>query len=218
MADGRIGGQPVISEIRIYVEGGGDSKNTRHSLKSGFRAFFNDLVKIARDKGISFNIIACGSRRSTYDDFRQALHDHDDAFNLLLVDAEAPFSCQSPWDHLRNCQEDKWTNPGVDDERCHLMVQTMEAWLIADCDKLNEYYGKGFNANALPKNPHVELVDKNKLLDALKQATRDTKKGEYHKTHHAPGLLEKIRADAVGKKAPNCMRLFQVIRSKMDAA
>ena len=45
----------------------------------------------------------------------------------MLVDAEAPVNT-TPCQHLKF--RDDWDLPNVDDEHCHLMVQTMEAWLI----------------------------------------------------------------------------------------
>ena len=32
----------------------------------------------------------------------------------------------------------------VDVQSVHLMVQTMEAWIVADADALNRYYGRSF--------------------------------------------------------------------------
>jgi hypothetical protein len=40
----------MVKEIRIYIEGGGDSKNQRSSLRKGFSKFFLKLVKEATTK------------------------------------------------------------------------------------------------------------------------------------------------------------------------
>jgi hypothetical protein len=85
----------------------------------------------------------------------------------------------------------------------------MEAWLIADLEKLSDYYGQGFQASAIPENRNVEQIDKRALEDSLHNATRQSrKKGPYHKTRHAPDILERIRASVVRTKAPACDRLF----------
>jgi len=135
---------------------------------------------------------------------------------VLLVDSETAVTVSSPWEHLKSRSGDNWSNPGVEDRHCHLMVQVMEAWLIADREKLCEYYGKNFREKALPSDRNVEKVDKQRLLDSLKKATRDTTKGEYHKTQHAPRLLQKVRLGEVRSRASFCDRLFKVVSTEID--
>jgi len=207
----------VTSEIRLYVEGGGDQKDTKARLRTAFGAFLEELRDRAREKRVHWSIITCGGRASTFDDYQTALRSHPRAFNVLLVDAEAPVSCDSPWEHLKSRPGDEWDNPGVADKHCHLMVQTMEAWLIADREKLREYYGPGFHENSLPNNPNVEEIAKDALEQALKKATHKTTKGPYHKTRHAPEILERIRPDEVKKRATFCRRLFDTLGSQIDA-
>ncbi|MEN8218298.1 MAG: DUF4276 family protein [Pseudomonadota bacterium] len=105
--------------------------------------------------------------------------------------------------------------PNVDDEHCHLMVQTMEAWLIADIETLQKFYGQGFKKNAIPKNPEVEKIDKKQLEPSLKAATRHTRKGEYHKIQHASKLLALLEVEKVRQVAPHCDRLFRILIQKM---
>ncbi len=200
----------MVKEIRIYIEGGGDSKNTKALLRQGFSTFLNKLVQIARSKRIKWQIIMCGSRNSAFSDFQNALSDHPDAFNVLLVDAEAPVNVKkTPWEHLKF--RDNWDSPGVDDDHCYLMVQAMEAWFIADIDTLKKYYGQGFKENCIPKNPNVESIDKDSLEPNLKAATRETSKGEYQKIQHASQLLERLDAAKVSQASPNCKRLFKTL-------
>ncbi|MGA9380361.1 MAG: DUF4276 family protein, partial [Phormidium sp.] len=94
---------------------------------------------------------------------------------------------------------------------CYLMVHTMEAWFIADIDALRDYYGQGFQESAIPKPANVEEIDKDRLASALKKATRNTLKKEYHKTRHASQLLEKLDVTKVRKASPNCDRLFTTL-------
>jgi hypothetical protein len=208
----------VTGEIRVYIEGGGHRPETKADLRRGFSTFLHDLRERAKSKRIQWTIVTCGSRSSTFRDYRIALKQHPNAFNVLLVDAEGPVAAASPWEHLKNRQEDQWHNPGVEDKHCHLMVQTMEAWLIADREKLAEYYGKGFQESALPATTNVEEIDKDKIAKALTRATRETKKGEYHKTRHAPGILETIRPSELRRKgrAPFCDRLFRTLLAEME--
>lgn len=149
-----------MGEIRIYVEGGGRGKETKAAMRRGFGGFLSQLRDSARERNIRWNIIACGPRNAAIDNFFIAIRSHAQAFNLLLVDAEAPVT-SAPWKHLERHGEN------APDEQCHLMVQMMEAWFVADCDALANFYGSGFRAGALPTGRNVELIEKDRLESAL---------------------------------------------------
>jgi len=169
----------MTGEIRIYIEGGGDDKNGRAKIRNGFNTFFASLRNKAREKRIRWNMVACGSRNSAFEDFKTALGTHPEAFNILLVDAEgAVKDAGICWSHLQH--KDKWRTPEIPDDHCHLMVQAMEAWLIADIDTLVLYYGQKFNRRAIPNTSQVEKIPLKNLEKALKKATRQTQKGKYH--------------------------------------
>jgi hypothetical protein len=206
----------MVNEVRIYIEGGGDSNETKAALRRGFSSFFKELVQVAKSKKIRWNIILCGSRNNAFRDFKNALATHPDAFVILLVDSEAPVT-QSPWEHLKS--RDKWDAPsGVDETHCYLMVQTMEAWFMADIDTLKKFYGQGFKENAIPKNINVETIEKDRLERSLEAATRDTSKGEYQKIQHASKLLEKLDVDKVRKASSECDRMFATLTALMEQA
>jgi len=202
----------MVKEIRIYIEGGGDKKDTKKAIRIGFSEFLKDLRQIAQKKRIRWQIIICGSRQNAFEDFKNALKAHPNAFNVLLVDAEAPVN-SSACQHLK--QRDNWNLTNIDDEQCHLMVQTMEAWLIADVDALKKFYGKGFQENAIPKNPNVEQIDKQQLEPCLTVATRKTSKGKYHKIQHASKLLALLNVDKVRTASSHCNRIFTTLTQKM---
>ena len=216
MADGRNRGQPMVKEIRIYIEGGGDGKDTKAPIRRGFNNFFKELVQVARSKQIKWNITVCGSRNNAFRDFKNALADRPNAFVILLVDSEAPVK-QPPWEHLKS--RDNWDSPGVDDTHCYLMVQAMEAWLMADIDTLKRFYGQGFKENAIPKKSNVETIEKDLLEPSLKAASRDTKsKGEYQKIQHASKLLEMLDIDKVSKASSECDRIFTTLTELIEQA
>ena len=96
------------------------------------------------------------------------------------------------------------------------MVQLMEAWFLADPEALERFYGNGFRRNALRQNPQVEEIPKADVLESLKQAVKETKKQRYHKTQHAPLILESLDPIKVRKAAPNCDRLFRELLAKLD--
>lgn len=202
----------MITEIHLFIEGGGDGRNTKALIHQGFSHFFSQLIKIARQKKIKWKMTICGSRNNTFRDFKIALKANPNVFNVLLVDAEAPVNT-TPCQHLKH--RDDWDLPNIDEEHCQLMVQTMEAWFIADIEALKKFYGQGFQENAIPKNPEVEKIDKKQLEPSLKAATRHTKKGPFHKIQHASKLLALLEEDKVRQAAPHCDRLFTILIQKM---
>jgi Domain of unknown function (DUF4276) len=204
----------MVKEIRIYIEGGGDGKNSKALLRQGFSKFLKELNQLARSKRIKWEIVICGSRNNAFRDFKNAvIKEHIDAFNVLLVDAEAPVN-KTPWQHLED--RDNWDKPDVDDTQCHLMVQMMEAWFIADIDALNRFYGQGFKENAIPKNPNVEKINKTEIESALKKATKETSKGEYGKIQHGAKLLEQVSVAKVRAASSYCDRLFTSLTVTID--
>ncbi len=201
----------MVAEVRIYLEGGGDRKDTRAAIRRGMGRFLEPLSRLARRRRIGWKIIACGSRNSAFDAFVYALKVHPGAFNVLLVDSEGPVTT-SPRDHLR--RRDGW-NPDAEDESLQLMVQMMEAWFVADVPALASFYGNGFRRNAIPKTKDVEQIDKTRLERALDHATSGTTKGRYHKIRHGEPLLARIRSKEVRKRARHCDRLFVTLEKKL---
>lgn len=198
----------MVGEIRIYMEGGGDGKNTKHLIRTGFGKFLEELRNEARSRKIGWRIIACGSRNAAFADFQAARRIHPESFNLLLVDAEGPVSAVSCWQHLR--ERDGWDQV-LPDKHCQLMVQTMEAWFIADVAALQRFYGQDFHAPSIPKTRDVEQIGKAQIESALRDATRNTQKGRYHKIRHGAQLLKLINLEIVRKRARYCERLFATL-------
>lgn len=190
-------------EIRIYVEGGGDGKESKATFRQGMSQFLERLT------GKKVNCVVCGKRNDAYKKFKHDLTNYPDAINLLLVDSEDFVRVSSARQHLMN--RDKWNLSGIDENDIHLMVQVMESWLIADIDTLANYYGQGFNRTAIPRNNNVEEISKANIESALKRATENTIKGKYHKINHGPKILAMIDVSIVRENAPYCDRLFRRI-------
>ncbi|NVM21364.1 MAG: DUF4276 family protein [Desulfobacterales bacterium] len=142
------------------------------------------------------------------------LRTHTTAFNVLLVDAEGAVN-QTAWGHLY--ERDGWNCPQVADDHCHLMVQMMEAWFVADIDILESFYGNGFRRGVIPAKDEVEAIDKAVLETALQNATRDSRKGPYHKIRHGSKLLCLIDPQSVRSKAPHCEEPFTMLAHKIEA-
>lgn len=204
----------MVRGIRLYIEGGGDGKNSRQMLQRGFGAFLREVREVARQKRMHWNLIASGSRRQAWEDFETARSAFPEDFVGLLVDSEEAVT-DPPWIHLQ--KRDQWETD-ADDGQCHLMVQTMEAWLIADRERLAAYFGKNFRESALPApTQNVERVPKVQLARALNEAAKNTAKRGYHKINDGCVLLEWVRLPVVQQNASFCNRLatalLQVIAS-----
>ncbi len=203
----------MVREIWLHVEGGGNSPQ-KEQLRQGFGAFLGDLQSRARTRGIRIRLTFWGPRSETYAAFTRALHQYPATLHLLLVDSESPVT-SSPRHHLATI--DAWDLAGISDDQCHLMVELMESWFLADPEALATFYGQGFAANALPRTQNVEQVAKVTVLSSLARATRGTQKREYHKTHHAHLILARLAPGKVRSRAPHCERLFAVIEQQLSA-
>lgn len=114
---------------------------------------------------------------------------------MLLVDSEDPVTCVQAWQHLFHRAGDKWTQPaGASDDHCHLMVQCMEAWFLADHQALEKFFGPGFTSKALPAAAKpIEMIDKRQIYDSLESATKSCKsKASYGKGEHSFKILALI--------------------------
>ena len=204
----------MVTPIRIYVEGGGDYEGTKTEFRKGFHAFLEQLQRWVGSEFRNPKVLPCGGRDLTYKSFRHALEDHPDACNILLVDTEGPVTGK-PREHLQATKG--WQFPPDTDDNCHLMVQAMEAWLVADREALKRFYGLGFNENAIPRRQNVEEIPKPELENCLQDAAQHTTKKEYHKTRHAPKILALLDASVVRKAAPHCDRLFTTLQAVIES-
>ena len=166
------------------------------------------------NKGRMPRVIPCGPREKTYDRFCTAINEgEDENFIVLLVDSEAAVAASdNPWEHLR--KRDNWTQPSAAaDDSAQLMVQCMEAWFVADRQSLSAYFGRDFNAAALPARDDVEAIAKDDLERTLKQATRSCSrgKGTYRKGRHSFDLLGCLDPSKVVEASPYAKRLIDVL-------
>ena len=142
-------------------------------------------------------IVACGSRDNAYDRFRTG-HSSKGVSAMLLVDSEGPVTALGTWQHLKS--RDGWDRPsGATDDQCHLMVEVMESWFLADKDALQAYFGQGFRRQALPLNPNIEQIPKQDVERGLDGATQGTMKGRYRKGADSFGILMRLDPAKVRK-------------------
>nr|WP_128800173.1 DUF4276 family protein [Corallococcus coralloides] len=205
----------MVKEIRLYIEGGGTSADGKALLRHGFRQFFDASVALGQKSRVRWAFVMCGSRGEAFHAFRHALKNHSSAVNILLVDSEGPVT-GTPWEHLAN-RDPSWRRPReASADSCHLMVQTVEAWLMADPKALQDFYGQGFSLASLPKTANVERIAKDTLEASLKKATQGTRKGEYHKVRHCSELLKQVDPARVRARSAHCERLFTVLEGLLS--
>lgn len=214
--------------ITIFVEGGGDYK----ALKSACREGFAEFLKKAGFARSMPRVVACGGRGKAYGDFCTAVANGQSA--LLLVDSEALVATQDqsgddwaawqPWEHLRLRSGDKWSKPtGAYDRDCHLMVQCMESWLLADRSTLQRFFDPDFRPNALPAQSRpLEGIDKDTLYRSLKSVTAACKtKAPYstrRKGEHSCALLALIDPSKVTAASGWAARFIDELKSRMEGS
>ncbi len=191
----------MVGEIRLYFEGD-------KALRPGFHEFLGELIDRARGVRCRFRLIA--TKGTPVQDYKIALDKHRDAWNILLLDSDGPDAGRLSTEFCRTHSLDIELASSV-----FWMVEVMESWFLADVRSLRLYYGQGFRDGALPGNANVEQVPKSRLLEALKTATRDSARGSYHKTKHAPALLGRLDPGLVREAAPNCLRLFHAVEARL---
>ncbi len=210
--------------VTVYAEGGGD----RAQLKAQCRKGFQKLLDKAGFGGRLPRVVACGSRNDAFRDFRIALRkriEHkEDEYPVLLVDSEDPVagadrSDANPsgaWRHLE--RRDRWTRPSdAADDQAQLMVTTMETWLLADRRTLIAYF-PAMNANALPPDGDLESRRKEDVSDTLRNATRSSSKGRYHKGHHSFDLLGEVQPKELEDRLPHFRRFVEMLDARLPSA
>ena len=199
--------------VIVHVEGGGNRRESRARCREGFSEFFQDAGLARR----VLRVIPGGARSETYKNFTDDVGSASGTdFVVLLVDSEAPMEAASVWEHLRT--KDDWRRPdGCSEENVHLMVQCMEAWLVADRETLASYSGRDFNAGAVPHGTDVEGYTVGRLFGDLKRATRRCRKGPYSKGKHSFEVLARLDSQKVMAAAPHAQRLIETLRRQSSA-
>jgi hypothetical protein len=194
--------------VKVYVEGGGDSKDTIKRCNEGFARYCKNVAP----NNPQPRFVACGGRKQAFDRFMTAVQASQDGETcVLLVDAEAPVATSTPVQHLH--RRDGWDFPALSHHKVFLMVQAMESWFLADREALARFYDGGFLATSLPGSPtSIEAVLKDDLEPKLKHASKPTKtKGEYHKVKHGFALLALIDPVKVANASPHARRFNEFL-------
>ena len=190
------------------MEGGGSGVGTKAALRQGMNAFLGEIKDAARMRSWKWNLVPCGGRAQAFRAYRNAKKSNDSSIVVLLVDSEGPVETRVH-QHLK--ERDEWNVAEEEEAHIHLMVQTMETWIVADASALAECYQKDFNSTALPRPADLETVPKSDIASSLMRATDKTQKGKYHKIRHASDLLKKIDPQIVRSRCSHCARMFDLL-------
>lgn len=200
-----------MSNIVVYVEGGGDTRSNQAPLKRSLKEFILNALPEAKRPAArrSVTVEAVGGGEKTFHMFEWAVRKKPSQLSVLLVDAENEVTTNR-CDHLRS--RGHWPIPGAEEDQCHLMVVAMETWLVADPEALQQFYGTKFNAKHLPGHPDLEVLEKQHVNRALAAATAGCKRDQYTKAHGML-LLGRVDPAKVERRAPHCRLFLDTLRA-----
>jgi len=194
--------------VKIYIEGGGDSKLQHTQCREGFRKLFEN----AGFTGRMPRTFAGGGRGSTFDAFKTAVAVGDqEAVPVLLVDSEDPVSAATAWEHLQS--REKWERPvAVSDDQAQLMVACMETWIIADRAALNRAFGSSLQTSALLPETDLEARPRDAVQNALEHATRGCGRDKaYSKGRRSFQVLAYLDPATLKQRLPYFRRLLETL-------
>lgn len=196
---------------KIYIEGGGDSKELHIRCREAFRR----LLEKCNFKGRMPRLIACGGRGDTFEDFKTACQiSSADEYVALLVDSEEALQdIEQPWVHLNG--RDRWIRPAkVRDEQALLMTTCMETWIASDRDALRKHYGGHLREKDLPDLHNMEERSRHDIQNALVKATQDCR-NRYQKGKRSFEVLAALTPDQLRKHLPSFRRFERVLNSNL---
>lgn len=199
-----------MSEKRLYVEGGGDSKELQARCREGFRKLLEKGGFVGRVP----RIVACGSRNATFNDFETAHKSGKFDYVALIVDSEdAVTDGERTWAHL--VARDQWKCPdGATDEQVFLMTTCMETWIVADRAALKRHFKNCLQESALPAATNFEERDRHAVQEALTRATRNCTNA-YAKNKRSFDALAAVEPQTLRATLPAFDRMLRVLDEQL---
>lgn len=203
-----------MTDAKIYVEGGGSSKELQSRCREGFRKLLDVSSKFS---GRLPRIIACGSRNSAYSDFSTEFLLKKTAYVALLVDSEdAVADTNKPWEHLK--KRDGWSCPvGATDDHVFLMTTCMETWIIADRAGLQKFFERHrpcLLKAGLPATENLEAKSRHSVQESLVTATKNCT-SPYAKTARSFEALANVNPEVLRLLLPAFARMERLLDEKL---
>jgi len=196
---------------RIYIEGGGDSKELHSRCREGFRKLFEKCgFQLRMPK-----LFASGGRSAAFEDFRTAHGQSKPAdYVALLIDSETRLkSVEATWDHL--AAFDKWTRPPeACDDQVLFMTTCMETWIVADRNALVAHYGQALQESGLPPLADLEARSRDAVQESLAHATRGCTHA-YAKGKRSFAVLARLDPDVLVGHLPSFSRARRILDTKL---
>jgi hypothetical protein len=201
-----------LVNARIFLEGGGDSKELQSRCRAGFRK----LLESTGFAGRMPALVACGGRTAAFRDFgTQHAKAEPGSFVGLLVDSEDPVDdAEQPWKHLME-RDGKAVKPNdAQDEQVFLMTTCMETWIVCDRATLKGHYGASLQDSAFPPLIDLEKRGRAEVQKALERATRNCTNA-YAKGQRSFEILGTLDPDALAGHLPSFARMRRILRDKL---
>lgn len=197
-------------KVKLYIEGGGDSKEQHVRCREGFRKLFEKAGLTGRMPAT----VAGGGRGKTFDLFQHAVAQAgNDNLPILLVDSEDPIevpeSSSIEWAHLK--ERDGWDRPrGATDDQAQLMVTCMETWIMTDRIALAEFFGSKLREGSLLPLENLETRSRVRVLQSLTQATKNCANA-YQKGERSFQVLAFLEPETLKQHLPYFQRLIDTL-------
>ncbi len=199
--------------VRIYIEGGGDSKDLHIRCREGFRR----LLEKCGFEGRMPRLFESGSGYAALQDFTPALAGSASSgiYPMLLIDSEEPIATPSSpsqvWDHIvarwRGCRP-----PGSADDQAQAMVTCVETWVLADRGALRHHYGSELQESPLLPETGLEARARGDVQDALERATRNCGRDRsYAKGRRSFVILAELDPETLKLHLPHFVSFLQAL-------
>lgn len=195
---------------RIFLEGGGNSKELNIRCREGFRKLF---AKCGFE-GRMPTLIPGGGRNDVLADFARALRSHGERdFVALLIDSETPpRDIEATWQHLQGQRLTKPTD--ATDEQLLFMTTCMETWIVADRSAFSAHFGNASRDSVLPSLHDLESRLPVELFGALRKATSGCRQ-PYAKGAVSFLLLGKLSPNELERHLPSFRRIVRILQARL---
>ncbi len=178
----------------LFIEGTSD--DTNGSLREGFHKLLIQLLK-----GDMPRIKMGNNGRQTVKFFK---NNRSSKFGFLLIDLDAQKSEKDKKIMEYELKDHK--------KNVFFMIQEMESWFLSQPAVLDDYYGKNVSQKISQDNTEI-ISEPDKLI---RQLTKNTGRGSYHKVRHGVELLKRLDARKLAENSSEFSALIERLKSTVQ--